>query len=67
MVDILADGTFGRDDGIKCTCGSTTFLVDDQGGGLRAYECNDDNDTGCDEITQVQFDCADDDIDEDEY
>ena len=59
MVDILGNGEFGRDDGVKChACGSKTFLVDDQGDGLRAYECNDDTNVGCEELTQVQFECA---------
>ena len=51
MVDILADGSFGRDDGIKChACGSETFLSFDQGQGLCSYDCK-----NCDEITTVQF------------
>lgn len=62
MVDILANGDFGRDDGVKCDkCGSSTFLVNDQGGGLLTYECNDDNKTGCDETCQVQYENGDDD------
>lgn len=60
MVDILADGTFGRDDGIKChACGGKTFLTNDQGRGLRSYDCE-----SCDEVTQVQFDSVD---EEEEY
>ncbi len=47
----MTDTDFGRDDGIKCKCGGKTFLVDDQGGGLMAYECED-----CGEAFQVQFD-----------
>lgn len=56
MVDILANGEFGRDDGIKChACGGKTFLSLDQGQGLRSYDCED-----CDETTTVQFEWDDD-------
>lgn len=47
---------FGRDDGINCECGGKTFLVDDQGYGLRAYECE-----KCGNTFQVQFEWDDDD------
>ena len=60
MVDIIANGTFGRDDGIKCECGCKTFLVDDQGAGLCAYECEE-----CGETFQVQFEYDGDDGDPD--
>jgi DNA-directed RNA polymerase subunit RPC12/RpoP len=51
MVDILADGTFGRDDGVRChACGSKTFLSFDQGCGLKSYNCE-----KCDEVTTVQY------------
>lgn len=54
MVDI-SNGDFGRDDGIRChACGGKTFLTDDQGRGLRGYNCE-----NCDEITQVQFEWDD--------
>jgi hypothetical protein len=40
MPDVLADGRFGEDHGIKCDdCGGATFLVDDQGEGYMSYEC----------------------------
>jgi hypothetical protein len=55
MPDILASGEFGRDDGVLCECGGKTFLIDDQGGGLLAYECED-----CGETFQVQYDSDDD-------
>jgi hypothetical protein len=49
MTDILANGEFGRDDGTKChKCGGDTFLTNDQGGGLRAYDCSDPK---CGEVT----------------
>ncbi len=50
MVDILANGAFGRDDGVKCDCGGKTFLTADQGGGLKSYECE-----TCGDSFQVQF------------
>ena len=49
---VIDDRDSGRDDGIKCKCGASTFLVDDQGGGLRSYECENPN---CSESTMVQF------------
>lgn len=56
MPDVLADGRFGQDDGIKCDrCGSSTFLVYDDGGGLMAYECNDDGSVDCDNTFSVQY------------
>jgi DNA-directed RNA polymerase subunit RPC12/RpoP len=56
MPDVLADGRFGRDDGIKCDeCGSKTFLVDDQGGGLMSYECEE-----CELVFLVQYEHEDD-------
>ena len=58
MPDILASVEFGEDNGIKCDCGAATFLVDDQGSGLKAYECE----KGCGTF-QVQFDSP---IDEDD-
>lgn len=62
MVDILANGEHGRDDGVKCDkCGSSTFLVDNQGGGLLAYDCNDDKGIGCDGTIQVQYESGDED------
>ena len=60
-VDILGNGEFGRDDGIKCSrpgCGGTTFLTDDQGGGLRSYQCE-----TCGGQEQVQFEYDHDDED----
>jgi hypothetical protein len=57
MADILANGDFGRDDGVKCDeCGGKTFLVDDQGGGLCSYECE-----NCDNTFGVQYDSDDED------
>ena len=44
----------GRDDGILCDCGGTTFLVDDQGHGLIAYQCD-----VCENTVQVQYDWDD--------
>lgn len=46
----MDDRDIGRDDGIKCKCGGSTFLVDDQGGGLRSYQCD-----VCGQSFQVQF------------
>jgi hypothetical protein len=78
MVDILANGDFGKDDGIICNlevvvnsplgkqtreCGGKTFLVDDQGYGLKSYECE-----ACGGSVQVQFDGYDEEEDEpDDY
>lgn len=56
----IANGEFGRDDGIRCDlCGGGTFLVDDQGYGLCGYECED-----CGNTFQVQFDIDPDDYDD---
>lgn len=55
MPDILANGDFGRDDGVKCDCGGKTFLVDDQGGGYCSYECE-----SCGQSFGVQYDTDDD-------
>lgn len=50
--DVLADGRFGRDDGIKCSyCGGKTYLIDDQGHGYCSYTCED-----CGQTFGVQFD-----------
>lgn len=46
---------FGRDDGIICECGAKTYLVYDQGGGLRSYECDNPD---CDKSTMVQFESS---------
>jgi hypothetical protein len=79
MVDIIGNGEFGRDDGIICNlevvvnspfgkqkreCGGKTFLVDDQGGGLKGYECE-----ACGGSFQVEFESCDeeDESDEDYY
>jgi hypothetical protein len=52
--DVLADGRFGRDDGHKCPdCGGESFLVHDDGGGLMAYECDNEK---CGRSFQVQYD-----------
>ena len=57
MPDVLADGRFGEDHGIKCDdCGGKTFLVDDQGDGLMSYECED-----CENTFSVQFETDNDD------
>lgn len=53
---------FGRDDGIKCQCGGKTFLVFDQGHGLRSYDCE-----KCGETVTAQFDWDDWDGEEDDY
>ena len=61
MPDILADGRFGEDHGVKCHgCGNATFLSYDNGYGLMSYNCE-----KCDESTQVQYDGYDDDDDYD--
>ena len=55
MPDVLANRTFGRDDGIEChACGSKTYLSFDQGRGLCSYNCE-----NCDNVTQVQYDYDD--------
>jgi hypothetical protein len=65
MPDILANGEFGRDDGIKCVCGAKTFLTLDQGDGLLSYDCENQD---CDEITMVQFEAdSDDECFDEEY
>jgi DNA-directed RNA polymerase subunit RPC12/RpoP len=57
MPDVLADGRFGEDHGIKCDeCGSASFLIDDQGGGYMAYQCE-----KCDRSFSVQYDFDDED------
>ena len=58
----MIDFDFGRDDGIKCECGGKTFLVDDQGYGLKAYECE-----VCERTFQVQFDWDHEEPDHDYY
>jgi hypothetical protein len=64
MPDILADGTFGRDDGIECyECGGKTFLSFDQGRGLQSYDCADEK---CAAVTTVQFEYDDDDDHDDD-
>ena len=56
MPDIIGNGEWGRDDGIKChECGGETYLTHDQGGGLRSYDCDD-----CGVVNQVQFDSDED-------
>lgn len=62
MPDILGDGAFGRDDGVICECGGKTYLVNDQGQGLCAYECE-----TCGETFQVQYDSDDGDEYEPEF
>jgi hypothetical protein len=63
MPDVLADGRYGRDEGVKChKCGGTTYLVDDQGRGLKSYQCD-----HCDESTMVQFEYDEPDEDSDGY
>lgn len=62
MVDILANGDWGRDDGIRCACGGTTYLVDDQGHGLCAYACD-----ICEKSFQVQYENDDDEETEDDF
>lgn len=57
MPDIIANGEFGRDDGITCDdCGGNTFLIDDQGYGLCSYQCE-----VCDNSFSVQFESSDED------
>ncbi len=52
MPDVLADGRFGEDHGIKCDdCGGSTFLVYDDGGGHMSYQCD-----ICDNSFSVQYD-----------
>lgn len=59
MPDVLADGRFGEDHGIKCrACGSKTFLSYDDGYGLMFYDCEE-----CDESTGVQYDSCEEDED----
>lgn len=61
MPDVLGNGEYGRDDGIFCdVCGGKTYLTDDQGYGLKGYDCED-----CGESIQVQYDY--DEQEEDEY
>lgn len=63
MPDVIADGRYGRDEGVKChACGATTHLVDDQGRGLKSYACD-----KCDETTTVQFEYDDPNEDDDGY
>lgn len=61
---MIDDRNFGRDDGIKCVCGASTFLIDDQGGGLRSYLCDNPE---CDDVTTVQFEQSKDDYDEETF
>lgn len=63
MPDILATGDWGRDDGILCDdCGGKTYLVDDQGGGLCGYTCENE---ACGATFQVQYDRDEDYYDDD--
>jgi len=62
MPDIIANGDWGKDDGIVCECGSKTYLVDDQGGGLKAYNCENPDCEFSEYGFQVQFE--NDDFDE---
>ena len=60
--DMWDDTHFGRDDGIRCDCGGTTYLVDDQGFGLITYQCE-----TCEESFQVQYDWDDESGEPDDY
>lgn len=65
MPDILGNGQWGRDDGIICECGSKTYLVDDQGCGLKAYQCENSDCEWSEYGFQVQYES--DDYDETDY
>ena len=55
MPDVIEDGRYGRNEGIKChKCSGKTYLTDDQGRGLKTYECE-----SCGEHTMVQFEYDD--------
>lgn len=56
------DTHFGRDDGIRCACGGSTYLVDDQGYGLITYTCD-----VCEESFQVQYEVEDEGHELDDY
>lgn len=61
MPNVIEDGRHGDDHGIECPdCGGKTFLCDDQGGGLMAYQCED-----CEWTGQVQYEWSDPDEEED--
>jgi transcription elongation factor Elf1 len=63
MPDVLADGTFGRDDGWTCPeCGAKTYLTDNQGYGLCGYNCE-----NCDAAFQVQYEVDDSEEDDSDY
>ena len=69
MVDILANGDWGRDDGIVCNlevngkeCGGKTYLTYDQGGGLKSYDCE-----KCGGTFQVQYEREEPDSYEEDY